>query len=176
MRGLMRKVYGGVTTHQGEGASLYSLTSAVPNTLSSHKGEVVLIVNTASQCGFTKQYDALEELYQRYKDRGFVVLGFPSNDFMNQEPQGDAEIQATCRINHGVSFPLLPKAPVRRGDKQPVFKFLTEQGPSDLRGAVLWNFEKFLVDREGHLIGRWRSYVTPESSSIRRAIEKAVGA
>jgi len=171
MRGIVRALYGGVSGPARGGQSLFSPGRDVPAPMLSRKGEVMLIVNTASKCGFAAQYDALEELYQRYRERGFVVLGFPSNDFMGQEPKGDAEIQSSCRINHGVTFPLMPKGVVRGKERQPVFGFLTEEGPAELRGPVRWNFEKFLVDREGFLVGRWRSYVTPRSASIRRAIE-----
>ncbi len=171
MRGIVRALYGGVAAPTRGGQNLFAPGREVPSSMLSRKGEVMLLVNTASKCGFASQYDALEELYQRYRERGFVVIGFPSNDFMGQEPKGDAEIQSSCRINHGVTFPLMPKGVVRGKERQPVFAFLTEEGPAELRGPVRWNFEKFLLDREGFLVGRWRSYVTPESASIRRGIE-----
>jgi glutathione peroxidase len=136
-----------------------------------YRGNVVLVVNTASRCGFARQYDALEAMYQKYASRGFTVVGFPSNDFLDQEPGSDEEILSTCRLNHGVTFPLMPKGSVKGIGKQPLFEFLTEHGPKDLQGSVKWNFEKFLLDREGHLIGRWRSYVSPDSKSIVSAIE-----
>ena len=171
MRGILRKLYGGTTT-RGGGSSVYH-SSAVPQAaIAAYRGKLLLVVNTASQCGFATQYDDLEALWQQYKDRGLAVLGFPSNDFLGQEPKGDVEIQAACRLNHGVTFPLFPKAPVKGDDKQPVFKILTENGPEDLKGPVRWNFEKFLINREGYLVGRWRSYVSPKSRSLVTAIER----
>ena len=138
--------------------------------LSRYRGRAVLIVNTASKCGFTKQYDALEALSKKYHDRGLTVLGFPSNDFMSQEPGSDAEIESFCRINHGVTFELFPKAPVTGDQIQPVFKALTTHGPADLHGKVRWNFEKFLLDPEGRLVGRWRSWVKPSWGIFERSI------
>jgi glutathione peroxidase len=176
---IIKKLFGGVTSSSASSsARLYprelSLTSGGSLDLQQYAGKVILIVNTASRCGFTKQYDGLEEIYKRHSAQGFEVLGCPSNDFANQEPGADDEIQSLCRINHGVTFKILPKGPVRGAQKQDLFAFLTEQGPVDLRGEVRWNFEKFLVDREGRLIGRWRSYVSPRSRSLKRAIEGAL--
>jgi len=140
--------------------------------LSQYRGKVVLIVNTASKCGFTKQYDALEALYQRHSGAGLVILGFPSNDFMQQEPGTDSKIESFCRLNHGVTFSLFPKAAVTGEGIQPVFAALTTKGPSDLRGRVRWNFEKFLLDREGRLVGRWRPWVNPRWRIFERAVER----
>jgi glutathione peroxidase len=140
--------------------------------LSQYRGKVVLIVNTASKCGFTTQYDALEALYQQHSNAGLIVLGFPSNDFMQQEPGTDSEIESFCRVNHGVTFPLFPKAPVTGEEMQPVFAALTTKGPPELRGRVRWNFEKFLLDREGRLVGRWRSWVNPQWRVFQRAVER----
>jgi glutathione peroxidase len=137
-------------------------------------GKLLLIVNTASKCGFTKQYDALEAIYQRYKEQGLEVLAFPSNDFMQQEPGSDAEIESFCRVNFGVSFEVFPKVSVRGEEIQPVFKALTQSGPADLRGAVRWNFEKFLIDRQGRLIARWRPWVNPAWSPVQRVIRDAL--
>jgi glutathione peroxidase len=142
--------------------------------LARYRGQVVLVVNTASKCGFTRQYDALESLYKRYEGQGLVVLGFPSNDFAGQEPGSDGEIESFCRINHGVTFPLFPKAAVRGDSIQPVFSALTTKGPHDLRGQVRWNFEKFLIDREGRLVGRWRSWVSPAWGVFQRCVAKVV--
>ena len=177
---LLNYLYGGITARpKSSDARLYpqeaATSSREPSDLSCYAGQVVMIVNTASQCGFAKQYDDLEALYQRYKEHGFTILGFPSNDFMGQEPKSDGEIQEFCRIRHGVTFPLFSKAAVKGGEKQSVFSFLTERGPTDLRGEVLWNFEKFLIDRNGSLIGRWRSYVSPTSRSIERGVARACG-
>lgn len=139
--------------------------------LGDYAGQVVVISNTASKCGFTKQYDALEALYSQYQDRGLVVLAFPSNDFGDQEPGSDTEIEAFCRVNFGVTFPVFPKGVVKGVDKQDLFKRLTEQTTEDLRGEIRWNFEKFLLDKEGRLVGRWRSYVSPLSRSVVKAVE-----
>jgi glutathione peroxidase len=173
--GFLTHIYGGVTsTPAPSQVSVFDRPELFGIELEPYKGNVILVVNTASQCGFAGQYDALENLHKKYAAQGLVVVGFPSNDFLGQEPGSDAEIQSVCRINHGVSFPLLPKASVKGIHKQPLFEFLTEHGPADLRGSVKWNFEKFLLDREGHLIGRWRSYVSPQSRAILNALEKAL--
>lgn len=141
---------------------------------SRYQGQVVLVVNTASQCGFTSQYKGLEELHQDFRERGLVILGFPSNDFMGQEPGSDAEIAEFCTLNFGVTFPLFKKGPVTGHHLQPVFDFLTRKSPGKFRGKVLWNFEKFLVDRSGNVVGRWRSVTGPSSEKIRAAIKKAL--
>jgi glutathione peroxidase len=173
--GFLTSVYGGVSAAPAsERVSVFDRPELFGDQLVPYKGRVILVVNTASKCGFARQYDALEALHKRYEARGLVVLGFPSNDFLGQEPGSDSEIESVCRINHGVTFPLLPKAAVKGIEKQPLFTFLTEHGPRDLRGSVRWNFEKFLVDREGYLVGRWRSYVKPEAQSIVKAIENAL--
>ncbi len=169
-------LFGGITnTPRHELVSLYPLMTQAKNgdavDLARYRGSVVLIVNTASRCGFTKQYDALEALYRRYRDRGLVVLAFPSNDFGGQEPGTDADIEQFCRVNQGVSFELFPKGSVKGVSCQPVFQALTGSGPADLRGEVRWNFEKFLLDREGRLVGRWRSWINPGWRFFDRAIE-----
>lgn len=170
--GLLTHVYGGTTSVPPESqVSVFDKPELFGEQLTPYRGNVILVVNTATRCGFAGQYDALEALYQKYSGRGLVVVGFPSNDFMGQEPGSDQEIESTCRLNHGVTFPLMPKASVKGISKQPVFEFLTEHGPKDLQGSVKWNFEKFLLDREGHLIGRWRSYVSPDAKSVVGAIE-----
>jgi len=177
--GIISQLYGGVVTRQEASAvSLYDFLAPFPDLATefqSYKGKALLIVNTASRCGFTPQYDALEELHTQRLSHGLMVLGFPSNDFMAQEPGSDSEIESFCRINYGVTFKLFPKGAVKGGKKQPVFEFLTEHGPKSLRGEVRWNFEKFLVNQEGYLVGRWRSYVSPKSRGIRRAIDGVLG-
>lgn len=174
---IITSIYGGTTTKpQTAQRAVYPLVVVNGRgesvSLQEYRGRVVLIVNTASKCGFTGQYDGLEDLFQRYNERGFVILGFPSNDFAGQEPGSDADIQEFCRINHGVTFPLFAKASVKGPEQQELFRILTTQGPKDLRGSIKWNFEKFLIARDGQLVGRWRSYVTPSSGSMRRAIER----
>jgi glutathione peroxidase len=125
------------------------------------KGKKVLIVNTASKCGFTKQYKGLEELYQKHKDQNFTIIGFPSNDFGGQEPGSNQEIAEFCRLEYGVSFPMAEKVVVKGKDKVPLFQFLTTQAPR--KGEIKWNFEKFLIDEEGKVIERFSSMTSPAS-------------
>jgi glutathione peroxidase len=175
---IIHSIFGGLVSSSSANASLYPLqtrdSSEAQVDIGKYRGKVVLIVNTASQCGFTKQYDALESLHKKYAEEGLVVLGFPSNDFGGQEPGSDAEIESFCRINHGVSFELFPKAPVKGANKKPVFEALTARGPRALQGEVRWNFEKFLLDREGRLVGRWRSYVHPGWRVFERAVRRVL--
>ncbi|HEX7750981.1 MAG TPA: glutathione peroxidase [Novosphingobium sp.] len=163
------------------------------DTLANHKGNVLLVVNVASKCGLTPQYEGLEKLYEGYKDRGFEVLGFPANDFRGQEPGTHAEIEEFCKLNYGVSFPLFAKADVSGPDKQPLYAKLVEAVPTkqgDVEGMrekfrslgmtpnadpeVLWNFEKFLIDRDGAVIGRFAPAMTPEDPELVAAIESAL--
>jgi len=134
------------------------------------QGKVVLVVNVASNCGFTKQYAGLEKLYEEFKSQGLVVLGFPSNNFGGQEPGSEKEIKFFCEENYKVSFPMFTKSDVKGSNINPIFKFLTSKAGS----GVLWNFEKFLVGKDGKFIDRWRSITGPESGSIRKAVEKAL--
>jgi len=131
--------------------------------LSEYKGKVMLIVNTASKCGFTPQYEGLEKLYQQYKEQGFVVLGFPCNQFKNQEPGSNEEIQEFCKVNYGVTFPVFAKVDVNGKDTHPLFELLKAQARG-LGGskAVKWNFTKFLVDNEGNVINRFAPSTPPE--------------
>ncbi len=156
--------------------SVYDFTvediAGQPLKLSDFKGKVTLIVNTASNCGFTPQYKGLEELYQRYKDRGFTVLAFPSNDFGGQEPGSATEIKNYCESKYKVTFPLLAKGPVSGTDKQPVYKFLTEESAPDFQGDPGWNFVKFLIDQDGQVVGRYSSMTTPLSNKIIRKVEE----
>lgn len=138
--------------------------------LGQFKGKVALVVNTASQCGFTPQYKDLEALYNKYKSQGFVVLGFPSNDFGSQEPGTNAEIKKFCEAKFKVSFPMFSKNKVLGESKQPVYEFLTKNATPT--GEVSWNFEKFLIDRNGNIVGRYLSKVTPLSGELTQAVEK----
>ena len=143
-----------------------------PIDLASFKGEVVLIVNTASKCGFTSQYAGLQKLHEKYAARGLKVLGFPANDFGQQEPGNDAQIGEFCRANYGVTFPMFSKIAVTGADKAPLYKFLTEASTNaPFAGEVQWNFEKFLVARDGKIVGRFRSGIAPDSDEMTRAIE-----
>jgi len=140
--------------------------------LADYKGKVVLIVNTASRCGFTPQYKGLEELYLRYKDRGFAVLAFPANNFMGQEPGSNEEIKDFCQLKYNTTFPLFAKTSVKGADINPLFKYLTE-APA-FKGPVTWNFNKFLVDGSGQVIARYDSRVKPLDPELVAAIEQAL--
>jgi glutathione peroxidase len=140
--------------------------------LSDYAGKVVLAVNVASKCGFTPQYAGLQELYSKYADRGFTVLGFPCNQFFHQEPGSAEQIEEFCQINYGVTFPLFAKLDVKGADQSPLYAILSET-PDDAgnAGNVKWNFEKFLVDRDGHAVRRFRSKVTPQDPALVGAVE-----
>lgn len=131
--------------------------------LADFKGKVVLIVNTATKCGLKNQFSSLETLYQKYKDDGFAVLGFPSNQFLNQEPGTDEEVNQACQLNFGVTFPLFSKINVNGKDAHPLFKYLTKQQSGILGGAIKWNFTKFLIDRDGNAIDRFAPKTEPEA-------------
>jgi glutathione peroxidase len=134
-----------------------------PVELSNYKNKVLLIVNTASQCGFTPQYQGLQSLYQKYSDRGLVVLGFPCNQFGQQEPGSTSEIQSFCETRFGVSFPLFEKIDVNGINAHPLFKYLTKAVPGILgTEGIKWNFTKFLVDRKGNVVKRYPSMTKPE--------------
>ena len=151
------------------------LITGEPVQLATYQGKVLLVVNTASECGFTSQYKGLEELYQEYKDRGLVVLGFPSNDFGGQEPGSDAEMKKICELKFRTTFPMFAKGAVKGGEKQGVYVYLTEQSREEFRGDPGWNFVKFLVNRKGQVVGRFSSMTRPSSGSLRKAIEAALG-
>jgi len=128
-----------------------------------YKGKVLLIVNTASKCGFTPQYDGLEELWKKYKDQGLVVIGFPCDQFAHQEPGSDAEIAEFCRLNHGVTFPLMSKIEVNGDNAHPIYKYLKAETKGLLGSAIKWNFTKFLISRDGTKIERFAPMATPAS-------------
>lgn len=143
--------------------------------LADYRGNVVLIVNVASKCGFTGQYAALEALYKKYKDRGFVILGFPSNDFLGQEPGSDNEIKSFCSLNYGVTFPMFSKITVVGGDKTPLYRDLTEKATNPgYAGGIKWNFTKFLVGRDGKVIDRFAPTTKPDAEEVAAAIERAL--
>jgi glutathione peroxidase len=147
-----------------------------PVDLSAYKGQVVLIVNTASECGYTPQYNDLEALYQKYKGKKFAVLGFPSNDFGGQEPGSNAEIKKFCDVNAGkyhITFPMFAKSRVKSDPQNPLYKYLIANSPGDT-GPVSWNFEKFLVDKDGKVIGRYKSKVKPMDAEITKKLEEAL--
>lgn len=138
--------------------------------MSEYKGKVVLIVNTASKCGFTKQYEGLEELYEKYKDQGFVILGFPCNQFGAQEPGGNEEIKNFCTSTFSVSFPMMSKIDVNGESADPLYKFLKKEQGGILGDEIKWNFTKFLVDREGRVVDRFASQKTPKQ--LEKEVEK----
>jgi glutathione peroxidase len=159
-------------------------------TLADNRGDVLLIVNVASKCGYTPQYEGLEKLYETYRDRGLSVLGFPSNDFLGQEPGSNDEIQAFCTTNFGVQFPMFSKIRVAGPDKHPLYAHLTnakhdaegrEKMEASIRShnaeppprpEVIWNFEKFLVSRDGEVVGRYAPDIAPGDATLVEAIEK----
>jgi glutathione peroxidase len=143
--------------------------------LSAFKGKVLLIVNVASKCGFTGQYAGLEKLYTTYTNRGFVVLGFPANDFLGQEPGTEAEIKTFCTMTFGVTFPMFAKIGVKGKDIHPLYAFLTskETNPK-FAGTISWNFNKFLIGRDGVIVGRFGTRTTPDDKELVEAVEKAL--
>jgi glutathione peroxidase len=139
--------------------------------LNEYDGNVLLIVNTASKCGFTPQYKELQQLYENYHDKGFEILGFPCNQFMNQEPGDESEIQSFCKVNYGVTFPMFAKVDVKGKNAHPLFVYLTENAPGVMgTKGIKWNFTKFLVDRTGHVVSRYGPSTNP--SEIAGDIEK----
>jgi glutathione peroxidase len=143
-----------------------------PAPLGDYKGKVVLIVNVASQCGYTPQYSALEATYEKYKDQGFVILGFPANNFGAQEPGTNEEIKTFCTRKYSVTFPMYSKISVKGTDQSPLYAYLTKETTPALTGDIKWNFTKFLVDRNGNVVQRFEPAVTPDSKEVIAAIEK----
>jgi glutathione peroxidase len=141
--------------------------------LSSFKGKVVLLVNVASKCGFTPQYAGLEKLYETYKDKGFVIVGVPANDFGAQEPGSNEEIKTFCSRNYNVTFPMMSKVSVKGANTTPLYQYLTDKS-AKTGGDIKWNFTKFLVDKKGNVISRFESAVTPEAPEITKAVEAAL--
>src|SRR6202142_4311305 len=163
-------------------ASLFAATSIYdftlpsidgkPAPLANYKGKGVLLVNVASRCGFTPQYTALESTYEKYKDRGFVILGFPANNFGAQEPGTNEEIKTFCTRKYSVTFPMYAKISVKGADQAPLYAYLTKETPAGISGDIKWNFTKFLVDRDGKVVQRFEPAVTPDSKEVTEAIEK----
>jgi glutathione peroxidase len=155
--------------------SLYDLSvttiAGKAESLAAYRGKVLLMVNTASECGFTPQYAGLEKLWREYQDRGLVVLGFPSNDFGAQEPGSETEIKDFCSRNYGVTFPLFSKLVTKGGGQSPLYALLAEK-----HGAPQWNFHKYLVDKTGQVVGSFPSKVAPDDPKLRSAIDSALAA
>jgi len=170
-----------MTTTAFAASSVHDFTlnaiNGTPTPLASYKGKVMLIVNVASQCGYTYQYEGLQALYAKYKDRGLVVAGFPANNFGGQEPGSNVEIGAFCKLNFGVTFPMFAKISVAGKDKAPLYQFLTDKTANPKTGGEIpWNFTKYLVDRNGKVLARFDSAVEPESKEVTSAIEAALAA
>jgi glutathione peroxidase len=143
--------------------------------LNQFRGKVLLMVNTASKCGLTPQFAALEAVYKKYRDRGLVILGFPANNFLGQEPGTDKEIKEFCLLNYGVSFPMFSKISVRGKNIHPLYKFLVEKETNPgFAGKIAWNFTKFLVDRQGNVLARFEPRQVPDDPAVIAAIEKAL--
>ena len=142
--------------------------------LSQYKGKVLLIVNVASKCGFTSQYKSLQKIYEIYKDRGFEILGFPCNDFGGQEPGTNEEIKSFCSLNFKVTFPMFDKVHVKVNEKAPLFGMLTDNSVTG-KSSIKWNFEKFVIDKEGYIVDRFRSTTKPDSKKISSLIERELG-
>jgi glutathione peroxidase len=160
--------------------SVYSFTlksiDGPPVSLRSYKGKVLLLVNVASKCGYTPQYAGLESLYEKYKDRGLVIVGIPANNFAAQEPGTNAEIKTFCRNKYNVSFPMMAKVSVVGEDKTPLYVFLTDKSVNpQIGGDIKWNFTKFLFDRNGKPVERFEPAVTPDSPQVTAAVEAALG-
>jgi glutathione peroxidase len=160
-------------------SSIYDFTlpsiDGKPMPLSSFKGKVVLMVNVASKCGYTPQYSALEAIYQKYKDRGLVILGFPANNFGAQEPGTNEEIKTFCSTKYQVTFPLYAKVSVKGEDTTPLYQYVTRDANPAVAGEIKWNFTKFLVDRSGKVVQRFEPAVKPDSPELVGAVEKLLG-
>lgn len=167
------------SAHAENPASVYGFTmqniDGKPVDLSQFRGKVTMVVNVASKCGFTPQYEGLEKIYEKYKDQGFVILGFPANNFGGQEPGTNDQIKEFCTLNYGVTFPMFAKISVKGSDKHPLYRYLTSQKTNpEFGGEITWNFNKFLIGRDGTILNRFDSKVTPESETIVQSVERAL--
>lgn len=159
--------------------SIYNFTlksiDGQPVHLASYHGKVLMLVNVASKCGYTPQYAGLESLYEKYKDRGLIIVGIPANNFASQEPGTDAEIKTFCRNKYNVSFPMMSKVSVLGEDKTPLYVFLTDKSVNpQIGGDIKWNFTKFLFDRNGKPVARFEPAITPDSPQVTAAVESAL--
>ncbi len=141
-----------------------------PQALSDYQGQVLLLVNVASKCGYTPQYEGLEKLYETYREQGFAVLGFPSNDFAGQEPGSNEQIADFCRSTYGVEFPMFGKITVKGEDAHPLYRYLTDQ-PEPIGGSVQWNFQKYLVNRRGEVVAKFAPGTRPSDGDLVKQIE-----
>jgi glutathione peroxidase len=146
-----------------------------PAPLAAYQGKVLLLVNVASKCGFTPQYKELEAMYEKYKDQGLLVIGFPANNFLSQEPGTNEEIKTFCSLKYNVTFPMYSKISVKGEDKAPLYQFLTDKNANPSTGGeIKWNFTKFLVGRDGKVVARFEPAVKPDAPEVVGAIEKAL--
>jgi glutathione peroxidase len=160
--------------------SIYDFTinsiDGQPVSLKTYHGKVVLLVNVASKCGFTPQYAGLEALYEKYKDRGLVIVGIPANNFAQQEPGTNEEIKTFCSRKYNVTFPMMAKVSVLGDDKTPLYRYLTDKSTDpQFAGDIKWNFTKFLFDRNGNPVARFEPAVTPDSPEVQSAVQSALG-
>jgi glutathione peroxidase len=159
--------------------SIYDFTlnsiDGKPMPLSEFQGKVLMVVNVASRCGFTPQYTGLEALYEKYKDRGFVIVGIPANNFGGQEPGTNAEIKTFCKSKYSVTFPMMAKLSVKGADETPLYQFLTSsETDPQFAGDIKWNFTKFLIGKDGKIVARFEPKTTPEDPQVSAAIEQAL--
>ena len=178
--GLIVMLWAAASMAAAQASSIYDFTMKSIDgqqvSLSSFKGKVVLLVNVASKCGFTPQYSALESVYEKYKDKGFVIVGVPANNFAQQEPGTDAEIKQFCTNKYNVTFPVMSKVSVLGDDKTPLYVYLTDKSTDPkFAGDIKWNFTKFLFDRNGNPIDRFEPPVKPDAPEVNTAIEGALG-
>ncbi len=150
-----------------------NLITGAPHRLENYRGEVILVVNVASKCGLTPQYEALQALYESRADKGFVILAFPANNFMNQEPGSNAEIAAFCTAEYGVTFPVFEKISVKGDDIDPLYAMLTSQ-PEPIGGEIRWNFDKFLINREGKIVARFGPRTSPNDPEFTKTIDALI--
>ena len=175
---LLLSIAAGLVAAQAHSIYDFTLKSidGQPVGLKSYNGKVVLLVNVASKCGFTPQYAGLESLYEKYKDRGFVIVGVPANNFAQQEPGTNEEIKTFCSRKYNVSFPMMAKVSVLGDDETPLYRFLTDKSANpQIGGDIKWNFTKFLFDRNGNPVARFEPAVKPDSPEVQAAIESALG-
>src|SRR3981189_1121121 len=177
----MMRVFFVAATLMGGGKNVFDYTlntiDGQPAPLSAYKGKVLMLVNVASRCGFTPQYTALESIYEKYKDRGFVIVGIPANNFGSQEPGTNQEIKTFCASKFHVTFPMMAKVSVKGEDITPLYQFLTDKTTNPQTGGeIQWNFTKFLIGPDGHVITRFEPDVTPDSPQVTSAIEKTLAA
>jgi glutathione peroxidase len=172
-------IFAGVAMAGEQTIFLFTMNSidGKPASLGEYKGKVVLLVNVASRCGFTPQYSALESVYEKYKNRGFVIVGIPANNFGSQEPGTNAEIKTFCSTKYNVTFPMMAKVSVKGSDIAPLYQFLTDKSANPSTGGeIQWNFTKFLIGPDGKPVARFEPDVTPDNPKVTTAIEKALTA